>query len=52
MGRGGTELGRVGPGIGPGRAGSAAIEWVQFGAGSEYGPTVSLRTLNNLSIRA
>ena len=52
MGRGGTESGRFGPGIGPGRAGSTAIEWVWFRAGSEYGPAVSLRTLNNLRIRA
>ena len=52
MGQGGTESGRFGPGIGPGRGGSTAIEWVWFGAGSEYGPAVSLRTLNNLRIRA
>ena len=35
MGRGGTESGRFGPGIEPGRGGSAAIEWVRFGVGSE-----------------
>ena len=35
MGQGGTESGRFGPSIGPGQAGSAAIEWVQFRAGSE-----------------
>ena len=35
MGRGGTESGRFGLGIGPGWAGSAAIEWVRFGLGSE-----------------
>ena len=35
MGRGDTESGRFGPGIGPGRGGATAIEWVRFGAGSE-----------------
>ena len=35
MSQGGTELGRFGPGIGPGRAGSAAIEWVRFRVSSE-----------------
>ena len=35
MGQGSTESGRFEPGIGPGQAGSAAMEWVRFGAGSE-----------------
>ena len=35
MGRGDTELGRFRPGIGPGRGGSTAIEWVRFRVGSE-----------------
>ena len=35
MGRGGTESGRFGPGIRPGRGRSTAIEWVRFGAGSK-----------------